>query len=361
MAELTGLERALKYLRMEQPDKIPIWHQSADLSRKLVGCSWPEFVKDPRKIAQGHIEYVRRFKPDMSGIGTHMWWSVEALGLKFQVLDWIVQPAPYPARKRPNPEIYKQIEYRDPWSTESAKIMKEACHIYTEAVGGEILCRQGWYGPSGMLGMLVGVPEVMRDILIFPEVVFKTLREVMVDYAADFITGLVEAMEPNITNICWAMSQYDWDMCPKEWWDVMAETDIACFTKVKQNIKKKTGKDVPITTHICAPNPALDYIVEKFGHLIKEIQYWGPMCPYSLEQAVENFGDKIPIMTGIDHTRTLLMGTPEEVDKMVKDAIDTAKGKCSFALGPGCDIAADTPEANLLALVEARDKYGTYV
>jgi uroporphyrinogen-III decarboxylase len=45
---------------------------------------------------------------------------------------------------------------------------------------------------------------------------------------------------------------------------------------------------------------------------------------------------------------------------MVKSAIDIAKDRCSFALSSGCELGIGTPEGNLTALAEARDKYGAY-
>jgi len=56
----------------------------------------------------------------------------------------------------------------------------------------------------------------------------------------------------------------------------------------------------------------------------------------------------------------MILGNPAEVDAMVKSAMDIAKGRCSFVLSSGCELGIMTPEGNLLALLEARDKYGTY-
>jgi len=55
-----------------------------------------------------------------------------------------------------------------------------------------------------------------------------------------------------------------------------------------------------------------------------------------------------PIDTGLLYT-----GTPEEVDAACCHAIEIMAPGSGFILGPGCALGADTPAANIHALVEA--------
>lgn len=356
MEEMTGLERALCYLRGEIPDKIPIWLESIDYPWKLSGAPLNEFLFDPKKIAYAFMEYIKRFKVDICGVGVDMWWPVEPFGVEVEIRENIIQAKPSPLRAKPDPAFYEQLEYHDPFEGKRAKIMLEAWEIVSREIGDKVLLRSGWLGPLGNLGLIVGIPELMRDMLLFPDAVIGAVRRVMVDWTVDFIVGLCEAHKPNLTNICWVLTGYDYALCPKEFLDVTAKYDIEAFNKIRD----KLGHDLPITTHHCGSRPALDFIMEKLGKHISEIQYWWPGSDYPLDEAVRKFGDKVSIMAGIDHTRTLLMGSPQEVEVMVKKSIEIAKGRCSFALGPGCGIGCITPEENLLAIVKARDKYGVY-
>ena len=356
MKEMTGLERALCYLRGEIPDKIPIWHESVYLTWKISGSPLNEYLFNAKKIARAHIEYIKRYRVDICGVNVDMWWPYEPFGIEVDIRENIVQPKPSPIRKAPNPEFYDNLEYHDPFESRRGKIMKEVWSIVSKEVGGKVLLRSGWLGPIGSLAILVGVPELMRDMLLIPDAVLKAVRRVMLDWTVDFITGVCEAHMPNLTNICWVMVPYDNLLSSPEYWDLIAKFDIECFEKVRNRL----GRDLPITTHHCGSSPALDYVVEKFGRCINEIQYWWPGSDYPLSKAVEKFGGRISIMAGIDHTRTLVLGTPRDVEAMVKRAVNIAKNRCSFALGPGCGVGYWTPEENLLAIVRARDKYGTY-
>jgi len=50
-------------------------------------------------------------------------------------------------------------------------------------------------------------------------------------------------------------------------------------------------------------------VTEKFGDALDELQFWWPGSDYPLEDAVNRFGDRYAIAAGIDHTRTLLLGS----------------------------------------------------
>ncbi|KPV64361.1 MAG: methylcobalamin:coenzyme M methyltransferase [Candidatus Bathyarchaeota archaeon BA1] len=199
------------------------------------------------------------------------------------------------------------------------------------------------------------VKEAFRDVILFPDAVFKAAKRVFLDWTVDFVTGFCEGMKPNVTNICWAMTTFDREPLPKEFMNEAAKLELEAFKRIRDNL----GHDLPVTTHLCSPRPNLDFVVEEFGEHINELQYWRPGSDYPLEEAVRKFGDRFPIMAGIDHTKTMLMGTPNEVEVMVKRSICIAKGRCSFALGPGCELGLNTPEENILALVKARGKYGS--
>ena len=164
------------------------------------------------------------------------------------------------------------------------------------------------------------------------------------------------AKEVDYTNYCLVLSGYDRSLLSPELMEVFAEIDLEYLRKVK----KKIGRDIPITTHICSWDPALDFIYDKFGKHVNELQFYAPGSTYPLEEAVEKFGNKIPICAGIDQLGTLFAGTPADVEQMLRNSIELGKRCISFALGPGCGLSPNTPEKNLLKIAQVRDKYGVY-
>jgi len=357
MAEMTGKERFLCFLGGEKPDKVPLLHWSVDLALALSGVPMHQFAFDAEKVALGHIKYVQKYKTDVCVVNTDLWWAFEPFGVEVYITDSLIYPKKTVAdRQRPDPKVYQNLEYRDPFSGKRADVLRRAFEIVAEEVGDQVAFRQGGYGPVSNLALVVGVKELLRDVVLFPEAVFGAIERVMMDWTVDFIAGSLEPWKDKLTNINWGFASLDRDLAPPEFKEEIARLELEALLRVKERV----GPNVPVTTHFCGPRPDLDFVTGKFGDALDELQFWWPGSNYPLEDAVAKFGDRYAIAAGIDHTRTLLLGNPVEVDAMVKSALDIAKDRCSFALSSGCELGIGTPEGNLMALAEARDKYGAY-
>ena len=360
MTEMTGKERYLCYLSGEKPDKVPLLHWSVDLALALAGVSMRQFASDAEKVALGHIRYVQKYKTDVCVVNTDLWWAMEPFGVEVYITDGLIYPKKTLAhRHRPDPKVYEELEYRDPFAGERTQIFSRAAEIVSEEVGDEVAFRPGSYGAVSNLALLMGVRETMRDVMFFPEAVLGAAERVMLDWSVDYATGLLEPYKDKLVSYTFGYASLDGDLVAPEFREEVARLEVETLNRIKEEIRKMTGRDVPITTHICGARPELDYVTEKFGDMLDELQFWVG-SDYPLEDAVGKLGDRYAISCGIDHTRTLLLGNPAEVDAMVKSAMDIAKGRCRFTLAAGCELGIGTPEGNILALVEARDKYGTY-
>jgi len=371
MVEMTGLERALTYLHGEKPDKMPIWLESVYLAWQYSGTrSLKEYIYDPKAIALGHINVAEKFRVDITGVNTDQWVMYEILGAEVEILDHVVQAKIPPWRYRPDRSVYdrffekverieKNLNEFDPRRCRRAKALFDAWKIVAEKIGNKVLLRQGILGPAATLALTIGMTEVMRDVMIFPDLlstITKIVRGPLMEWTVDVAYKMVEAV--NFTNFCMGFSGYDRSLLNPELREWLAQLDLEYLNRVRERI----GKDVPITTHVCSWDPDLDFIYERFGKpkLINELQFYAPGSTYPLEKAVENFGDKIPLCAGIDHLGPLFTGTPEDVEVMVKRSIELGRRCISFALGPGCGLSPNTPEENLLKIAEVRDKYGRY-
>jgi uroporphyrinogen-III decarboxylase len=371
VSETTGLDRALTYLRGEKPDKMPIWLESVYLAWKYSGTpTLKEYVHDPKAIALGHINVAERFRVDITGVNTDQWVMYEVLGAEVEILDHVVQAKIPPWRYRPDHKVYEMFSEKverieanlkefDPRRCRRAQAIFEAWEIVAEKIGRRVLLRQGILGPAATLALTIGMTEVMRDVMIFPDLMgtlTKMVRGPLMDWTVDVAYKMVEAVD--FTNFCMGFSGYDRSLLNPELRRWLAELDLEYLKKVRERI----GGDVPITTHVCSWDPDLDFIYENFGRprLVNELQFYAPGSTYPLERAVERFGGKIPLCAGIDHLGPLFTGTEDEVEAMVRHSIELGRKCVSFALGPGCGLSPNTPEQNLLKIAEVRDKCGRY-
>lgn len=79
-----------------------------------------------------------------------------------------------------------------------------------------------------------------------------------------------------------------------------------------------------------------------------------------LEALKNRFGSKIVFCGAIDTHRILPMGTPEEVDREVKRVIQILGRDGGYMLSGVHTIMNDVPAENVLAMVDAVEKYGYY-
>jgi uroporphyrinogen-III decarboxylase len=318
-----------------------------------------EFALDPEKIALGCMRYIEKFKPDVTSVAYDLWHQLEPYGVEVHITDSLIYPKKTLAdRNKPDPKVYEELEYRSPFTGKRTQVFRKACQIVSEELGDKVAFRSGGYGPTSNLALLVGVKEALRDAVLFPEAFLAAAERVMMDWTVDFATGLLETYKEKVACFCYGFASLDGDLLPRELEDEVARLEVEALNRIRERIRKICGRDLPVSTHICGTRPQLDSWRE-FGDAIDEWQYWiGSDNP--LEDVVAKLGDRYVITTGIDHTRTMILGNPSEVDAMVKSAMDIAKGRCSFVLSSGCELGIMTPEGNLLALLEARDKYGMY-
>lgn len=72
------------------------------------------------------------------------------------------------------------------------------------------------------------------------------------------------------------------------------------------------------------------------------------------------FGDKLTLHGGVDIQRVLPLGTPNDVIEEVKRVIRSAAQSGGYILAGAHNIQADTPVDNIITLLEAARKFGTY-
>lgn len=85
-----------------------------------------------------------------------------------------------------------------------------------------------------------------------------------------------------------------------------------------------------------------------------------PMGDCDLAELKRTYGDRIALMGNLHTTDVMLRGTPEEVMRASREAIEAAGHGGGFILSTGDQCGRDTPDENIRALVEAARMYGEY-
>lgn len=102
--------------------------------------------------------------------------------------------------------------------------------------------------------------------------------------------------------------------------------------------------------------PVLDDLVEAGVNALQPIE------PKAMDivELKEKVGDKLCLIGNIDLGYTLTRGTPEEVEKEVKERIRTVGPGGGYCVGSSNTVTHYVPLENYIAMVEATRKYGSY-
>jgi len=85
-----------------------------------------------------------------------------------------------------------------------------------------------------------------------------------------------------------------------------------------------------------------------------------PMGDCDLAEIKQKYGHKLALMGNLHTTSVMLMGTPEDVARASRQAIDAAGKGGGFILSTGDQCGRDTPDENIRAMVETAKTYGRY-
>ena len=85
-----------------------------------------------------------------------------------------------------------------------------------------------------------------------------------------------------------------------------------------------------------------------------------PMGDCDLAEIKHLYGDRLALMGNLHTTEIMLRGTPHDVERAAREAIDAAAEGGGFILSTGDQCGRDTPDENIFRLVETARGYGRY-
>ncbi len=133
------------------------------------------------------------------------------------------------------------------------------------------------------------------------------------------------------------------------------------FPAVKRAIDLATAAGIPTHVHSCGPEKALVKIfAEETSLTVIDPLEIPPMGDCDLAELKRLYGDKLVLKGNLHTTQVMLMGTSKDVTAASRKAMDDAAAGGGFILSTGDQCGRDTPDENILAMVEAARTYGRY-
>jgi len=201
---------------------------------------------------------------------------------------------------------------------------------------------------------LRGIQQSFIDLAQNPEII-ECIRDRIVNYFVEYNPKVFEAGGEEIDMFMMGddMGGQTGPLVGLEMWRRYFKEAFKKYIEIAHKY------DIPVMYHTCGD----------VYQLIPDFIECGLDCLQSLQPGATNmdikrlkqeFGKDLSFQGGMDIQQVLPLGVTEDVGKMVKYAMDSAKQGGGFIICTAHSIQVDTPIENVVALFEAYHEYGVY-
>jgi MtaA/CmuA family methyltransferase len=330
MKELTQKERLLRAVTCKPVDKVPVvsFTQTATLElMKASGAYWPRAHREAKLMA------------DLAVAG-HTMASLEAVRLPFgltgEAATMGCQVNYHEDRNDFTPSVekgladYNNFSIPDPHEGMMGEII-EALRISRKSVGGDVPIIVGVTGPFTLAGHILGVNDILTDVILNQELVHKILEKTW-QVSAGFANALVEGGADVV-----AFIEPTASIIGAEFFKEFA---LPYLKKATVSVKS------PMVLHICGDSmPLIEMMVETGVTGISVDQ------KVSINKVKETVEGRCSVLGNVDPVAVLQMKKQGDVIQDCKRILTEG----TDVLAPGCGISQYTPIDNIRSMIKARD------
>jgi len=347
MQRLTGRERIMKVINLQEPDTIPTFEGEIDETVRepiLPGSSYSDLAEYLDLDAVCYTEF-REDKYEVideaKGIVRDQWGAIK------QFTD-VSHCAPAPLR--PAIESEKDLDTYvspDPDMPSRYKTYEEAVKRFK---GKKAII--GGVRPFGTIRDSVrGQTELFKDMIRNPDMVDR-LNEIVGDYYRRYVKNLIDIG----VDIIWDTPDLAMNTGPMF---SLKHIERFVLPTLKEIIQYCHSRGVPCLKH-CDGNiwAIFDMFVEAGFDGINPID---PVAGMDLGEAKVKYGDKVCLLGNVYHDNDVLrQGTKDEVHEAVKDCIKKAGKGGGYVCMSGTGIHSAVNPENCVEMVKAIREYGKY-
>ncbi|KLU58638.1 uroporphyrinogen decarboxylase [Peptococcaceae bacterium CEB3] len=342
---MNGQERALKTINLEIPDRVPVDLHAFTLAARDSGRPFGEFFHSAELMAEAQIALWRRFGHDVILLENGTTATAEALGCTVVYPDNAPAKVTEPSLKRLSD--VGSLRQCEPEKDATLPALLHTTRLVKQEIGKEVFVMgRADQGPFSLAAMLRGINNFLMDLA------YGTEREKihqLLDFTTEAVIRLALAqLEAGADATSIGDSLAGPSLISR---DMYLEYAFPYEKRVVEAVQKAGGL---IALHICGDTTLIvDKMVET-GAQIVEIDE-----RTNLATAKTYARGKCCLLGQVSPT-ALSHESAATVTELAKKTIDTAGDGGGLILGPGCAMAADTPDENVHALVQAAKTYGTY-
>ncbi len=331
---MTPKDRIDALLAGRQPDRMPV-------------AAWRHFYHmeySPELFVSATVGFQRKFNWDFVKINPRASYHIEGWGAQYvppkNPLDK-PQRLSFPVGL---PSDWEKIEELPLGSGVLAAELLTISQI-SKKLGKSVYKFMTVFSPLSIAGDLVGTEaQLVRDMQESPLLVQEALEEI----TKTFVRFSVDCLNAGVNGIFFATTEW----ASK---NTLTEEDYRKFGRPYdlEVIEAVRGVGGKVILHVCEPNNMLslftDYPVDMVNWAASD------RSNANLSEGYNLF--KKPVIGGIDHTSSLLLGRKEALVGAVRPALTLLKN-LPAVFGPECALPPAMPEENLMALRQLVEKSG---
>ena len=345
MAEMTSLERSLRTLRLEQPDRVPVIPQAHTWVAYNYGSSNEELMYNGRLYAELQLAGWRDFGWDGVFVATDSVALAHSLGLEVMYTDLGAAPSPEGILK--SLRQVDELEVPDPRQTRLNEWIT-ATRILAEQAGEKLLvigrADQGAFTLAaqlrGMQDFLLEVglnrePEQIHRLLEFCNRYILTFANLLLDAGAHVVT-IGDALASGSLVSPAVFEEY-------------------AFPYQRALVQAVARRGRYFSIHVCGKTTrVMPYLVQTGAHIIEFD------APTDFDTAWQVARGKTCLLGNVDTSEVMAFGSPQKVKEECRWRLAKVLPHSGYILSSGCAISPNAPADNLHAMVESAQQYGQY-
>ena len=348
--DMNSMQRFEAALNHQTPDYVPISLFGGIFETHFVpGMDVVKYGSSGVNMAKAHIAFHEAIGTDTIYCLSDMGLIVQGYGVRMNISkepDIHMALGTFAVK---SPGDWEKLDVLDPRIDGRMRLYLDACSICRDKYGDSVPIGVSLPSPITSATHVCSMEETLVHMITEPEALKKGLTA---------LTGTIAAFINECVNSGAYFTGYLVTRATKEITTVDQYKEFGAPSDEEVFRKTPSAMHVP---HICGVEPMFDLVEEwrKTYKNVKGISWWSQGATPNLKDAKAKWG-KLCLMSGIDHTNTLVTGTPADIDKEIAQSCQEAMHGSGLILAPGCEVSPKTPWDNMRAAVKAARKHGKY-
>jgi len=345
---MNSQQRLCTAARRERPDTTPVAPYMGNHGAHVAGVAIRDYCRCGRLMAEAQHCAWKLYGQDAVVPQSDNYYIAEGFGVLIQHHDDSTPTLKTPAVA--GLEDIGRLRVPDPAKDGRMPVYLEAIRRLVELTRGEVAVRAPGTGPFSLASHLLGTESFLVELALAErepggprEQALLKFMDLTTDALIAFATACLEA-GAHIVQAGDSLASPDM-ISPSTYrrWAWPAER---MFFETLNPLAERHGAVTLL--HICGNTTSILEPMADTGAQILELDF-----KVNLKTAKQCVGHRVCLMGNLDPVELLWRGTPDEVARAARQAIDDAGQGGGFILGSGCEVPTEAPRENLQAIVDA--------